>query len=231
MMLTGTVSYDMILMLIILSFTAYGAYRGGFRMIAPILSFVVARLFTPAVAEFLKEGLTGVIVKMYSESYAQQYPNGYTIANELMDVVSSRMLELIAFSLALAVIRIFFGFVFYEAYKRFHLAGVPNTVIGGAIGLAVSILLIGFGTRIIGYVAPVSQQAAGVYEGINNTSISGPINSTSNLLFDKIIVTTEDVKEMAETGEWQTTLGEAAYHARDVVQQALEDEIPEDLND
>ena len=188
-------------------------------------------MFTPALAEVLREGLTGKIVEMYSKSYAEQYPNGYPIANELMDLVSDRMLELIAFSLALAIIRVLFGCIFYEVYKRFHLAGIPNTVIGGAIGFVVAILLISFSTRVVGYLAPVSQEAAGVYEGINSTAISGPLNSTANFVFDKIIVTTEEVKEMSETGEWQTTIDGAVEQVKETVQQTIEDEIPEDLGD
>lgn len=229
---TGVLSWDAILVFIILGMTLYGVFRGGFQMIAPVISFIAARIFTPAVQGVLRGCFLESVVDMYTESYMEQYPEGFPFATELLDVVSNRMLEIISFIIALAIIRLLVGFVFYKIGRSF-LAGVPNSIIGGIIGFVLAIFFISVGTRILAYASPMSESAANAYNGISATPIGGSTEKVASFLFKELQEGLEAAEPVINDIQESVDDDTLESKAMDFVNGAVlnNDEIPEDLND
>lgn len=177
-------TYDIAFLSFFVIAILFGSLRGLFRLIAPILSFVLARIISVAVRKNFQAEAIELIMQAFKDEKILPQADRLAIGNEIFsEAVSS-----VAFFIATYfLIRVVLSFVFY-AFKpnnrlAFHLDKLLGALVMFALAVAVTCIVV----KSLSILTAVGfEQAKEITEGIDNGFFSSFIKRFCLEIYQKI---------------------------------------------
>lgn len=177
-------SYDIAFLSFFVIAILFGSLRGLFRLIAPILSFVLARIISVAIRKNFQAEAIELIMQAFKDEKILPQADRLAFGNEIFsEAVSS-----VAFFIATYfLIRVVLSFVFY-AFKpnnrlAFHLDKLLGALVMFALAVAVTCIVV----KSLSILTAVGfEQAKEITEGIDNGYLSSFIKRFCLEIYQKI---------------------------------------------
>ncbi len=192
--------FESLLRILLILSALFGALRGGIQMLRPVISFFLARILLPVIAMLFRTLSIPELLEVYVGKRLGDLCEIPFIKETIADTAVN-LTDILAFMLALCVCNLLLMIVFHFLIPKRPAMKLINAVIGGLMGLFVTILLMSAGYRLVEVAAPFSDKAAAIKQQCDTSDGFRRLSNISEFIFGEIrIAISPEEEEKEENG-------------------------------
>ena len=189
--------FESLLRILLILSVVFGALRGGIQMLRPVISFFLARILLPVIAMLFRTLSIPELLETYVGKRLGDLCEIPFIKETIADTAVN-LTDILAFMLALCVCNLLLMIVFHFLIPKRPAMKLINAVIGGLMGLFVTILLMSAGYRLVEVAAPFSDKAAAIKQECDTSDRFRRLSNISEFIFGEIRIAISPEEEEGE---------------------------------